>query len=89
MPLSPERDRSDILTRGHDAEHHLAACRDPGGGINHIQAKADGAFARISTARIAGESVPSGEEVADHFAAHVADADKSETHGYDLSRLII
>jgi hypothetical protein len=84
-PIRPERDRLDIAPGGDHGEHHLARLRDCGGRGEKAKPKAAGVRARALAARISDERVTGGEQMPHQLAAHVAKADKSESHGFHLN----
>jgi hypothetical protein len=83
-PIRPKRDRLDIAS-GHDhGKYHFAHFGDLGGRGEHFQLETVGMGARTLAARISGNRVSGSEQMPRHLAAHVAETDKSELHGFHL-----
>jgi hypothetical protein len=83
-PVRSERDRLDVATGGNHGEHHLALARHLGGRRERGQAEAAGVGARTLAARVSDKRMAGSEQMPRHLAAHVTEADKSESHGFHL-----
>jgi len=77
-----ERDRLDVGPGGDHGEHRLAGSCDLRGRSEQVYAKTAGMGARALAARVSDDRVTGGEQVTRELAAHVAEADESESHGF-------